>query len=182
MVAIYIHIDQREYLEKVLGCCGMINAKPACTPLPQGYQPEKNTAPINLELQTQFQMLIGSLLYLMLRTRPDIAYAVTQMARQSANPTQEHLEKALHICQYLISTRDYLLVYDGTTRSSITACTDSDWDADPETRHSQMGFYLKLANGIFLWNSHLQKTAALSSTEAEYMALSDCACQVIWIK
>jgi len=46
----------------------------------------------------------------------------------------------------------------------------------------QMGFYLKLVNGIFLWNSHLQKTTALSSTEAEYMALSNCAHQVIWIK
>jgi hypothetical protein len=45
-----------------------------------------------------------------------------------------------------------------------------------------MGFYLKLANGVFLWNSHLQKTTALSSTEAEYMALSDCSRQVVWIK
>jgi len=73
-------------------------------------------------------------------------------------------------------------VYDGTTGSGITTCTDSDWGADPDTRHSQTGFYLKLANGIFLWNSHLQKTTALSSTEAEYMALSNCARQVIWIK
>jgi len=147
-----LHIDQHEYLKKVLECCGMINAKPACTPLPQGYQPEKNTAPVNLELQTQFQMVIGLLLYLMLRTRPDIAYTVMQMVQQSANPTQEHLDKALHICQYLISTRDYLLVYDGTTGSSITTCTDSDWGADPETHHSQTGFYLQLANGICLWN------------------------------
>jgi len=92
---------------------------------------------------------------------------------------QEHLDKALHICRYLISTHNYSLVHDST---SITTCTNSDWSADPETHHSQMGFYLKLVNGIFLWNSHLQKTTALSSTEAEYMALSDCAHQVIWIK
>jgi len=91
-------VDQHEYLEKVLERCRMINAKPARTPLPQGYQPEKNTAPVNPELRTHFQMVIGSLLYLMLRTRPDIAYAVTQMAQQSANPTREHLDKALHIC------------------------------------------------------------------------------------
>jgi len=155
----------------------MINAKPACIPLPQGYQPEKNRAPVNLELQMQFQMVIGSLLYLMLGTCPDITYAVMQMVQQSANPTQEHLDKALHIWQYLISTHDYLLLYDGTTGSSITACTDSDWSANPETHQFQTGFYLKLANGIFLWNSHLQKTTALSSTEAEYMTLSNCACQ-----
>jgi len=74
-----LHIDQRKYLEKVLEHCGMINTKPARTPLPQGYQPEKNTAPINPELQMRFQTVIGSLLYLMLGTRPDIAYAVMQM-------------------------------------------------------------------------------------------------------
>jgi hypothetical protein len=177
-----LHIDQCEYLEKVLERCGMINAKPARTPLPQGYQPEKSTAPVNMELRTRFQTVIGSLLYLMLGTRPDIAYAVTQMARMSANPTKEHLDKALYICRYLIGTREYSLVYDGTSGNGLTACTDSDWGADPDTRHSQTGFYIKLANAVFLWNSHLQKTTALSSTEAEYMALSDCSRQVIWIK
>jgi len=176
------YIDQPEYLKKVLERCGIINAQPARTPWPQGYQPEKNTAPINLKLQTRFQMVIGLLWYLMLGTCPDIAYAVTQMVWQSANLTQEHLHKALHICQYLIRTHNYSLVYDSTTGNGITTSTNSDWNADPETYHSQMGFYLKLANGIFLWNSHLQKTTALSSTEANYMALSDYACQIIWIK
>jgi len=68
------------------------------------------------------------------------------------------------------------------TGSSITTCTNSDWGADLETCHFQMGFYLKFVNGKFLWNSYLQKTTALSSIEAEYMALSDCTHQVIWIK
>ena len=75
-----------------------------------------------------------------------------------------------------------MLVYDGETGKGIIACTDSDWGQDKITGHSQTGFYLKLVNGVFLWNSHLQKTTALFSTEAEYMALSDCSHQVIWIK
>jgi len=118
----------------------------------------------------------------MIGTRPDIAYAVTQLARQSANPSPEHFEKALYICRYLLGTSDYSLVYDGDSGKGIIACTDSDWGQDKITGHSQTGFYLKLANGVFLWNSHLQKTTALSSTEAEYMALSDCSRQVVWIK
>jgi len=130
----------------------------------------------------RFQTVIGLLLYLMLGTYPDIAYVVMHMVQQSADLTQEHLDKALHICQYLISTHDYLLVYDSTTGSSITACINSDWNADPETRHSQTGFYLKLVNGIFLWNFHLQKATALSSTKAEYMALSDCMCRSCGLK
>jgi hypothetical protein len=81
-----IYIDQRSYLDKVLEHCGMINAKPAHTPLPQGYYPEKNDAPVDPEMRSHFQMVIGSLLYLMIGTWPDISYAVTQLARQSANP------------------------------------------------------------------------------------------------
>jgi len=76
----------------------------------------------------------------------------------------------------------YMLVYNGTTGSGIIACTNSDWGADSETHHSQTGFYLKLANGIFLWNSHLQTSTALSSTETEYMALSDCVCRSYGLK
>ena len=121
-----------------------------CTPLPQGYQPEKYTAPVSLELQMQFQTVISSLIYLVLGTCPDIAYVVTQMVQQSANLMQEHLDKALHICRYLIGTHNYSLVYDGITGSSIITCTNLDWSTDPETHHSQTGFYLTLANGIFL--------------------------------
>jgi len=83
----HLHIDQHEYLKKVLEHCRMINTKPARTPLPQGYQPEKNKAPVILKLRTRFQTVISLLLYLMLRTHPDIVYAVTQMVQQSANPT-----------------------------------------------------------------------------------------------
>ena len=75
-----IYIDQWNYLDKVLEHCGMINAKSARMPLPQGYYPEKNNAPVNPEMRTQFQMVIGLLLYLMIGTRPDISYAVTQLA------------------------------------------------------------------------------------------------------
>ena len=176
-----IRIDQRDYLDKVLERCGMTNAKSAPTPLPQGYYPVKNDAPVQPELRTRFQTVIGSLLYLMIGTRPDIAYAVTQLARMSANPSQEHLDRALYICRYLVGTRDYSLLYNGTTGKGIIACTDSDWAQDVNTAHSQTGFYLKMADGVFLWNSHLQKTTAVSSTEAEYMALSDCSRQCVWI-
>jgi len=81
----HLHIDQHKYLKKVPECCGMINTKPTRMFLPQDYQPEKNMAPVNLELWMQFQMVIQwgaktlqyPLLYLMLRAYPDIVYAVT---------------------------------------------------------------------------------------------------------
>jgi hypothetical protein len=118
----------------------------------------------------------------MLGTRPDIAFAVTKLAQYAANPSQEHLTKALYICRYLIGTKKYALCYDGSTGQGLSACTDSDWASDPNTHCSQTGFFLKLANGIFSWTSRAQNTIALSSTEAEYMALSDCSRQVVWIR
>jgi len=75
-----IHLDQCAYLQKVIECCGMLNAKSTSTPLPAGYYAVKNTEPVDADLCSHFQTVIGSLLYLMLGTRPDIAFAVTHLS------------------------------------------------------------------------------------------------------
>ena len=72
-----------------------------------------------------------------------------------------------------------MLVYDGDSQKGIYAYADSDWAADKIKRRLITGYFFKLANGIFSWCTHAQKTVALSSTEAEYMAMSDCS---LWIK
>ncbi|TFY50378.1 hypothetical protein EVJ58_g11073, partial [Rhodofomes roseus] len=177
-----IHLDQTAYLETVLQRCGMQNAKSAPTPLPAGYKPEPHTGPVDPALRSRYQTVIGSLLYIMLGTRPDICFAVTKLAQQAANPSQDHLDKALYICRYLVGTKSYALVYSGKSGQGVSACTDSDWANDPEIRRSQSGYFMKLANGVFSWLSRRQKTVALSSTEAEYMSLSDCSRQVVWVK
>ncbi|KAL7284806.1 hypothetical protein ACG7TL_002116 [Trametes sanguinea] len=177
-----IRIDQCAYLEKVLQRCGMQNAKSVPTPLPAGYYPKPNDGTADSTLRSRFQTVIGSLLYIMLGTRPDIAFAVTKLSQFAANPSQEHLNKVLYICRYLIGTRSYALVYKDASGLSISACTDSDWGSDPSSRQSQTGYFLKLAGGTFSWQSRAQKTVAHSSTEAEYMAMSDCSRQVVWIR
>ena len=178
-----VHLDQTSYLQTVLQRCGMENAKASTTPLPAGYVPlplAKGTA-ASPELRSRYQTVIGSLLYLMLGTRPDIAFAVTKLAQYAANPSQEHLDKALYICRYLVGTQQYHLTYDGDSGQGLLACADSDWASDPTKRRSQTGFFVKLAGGLISWTSRAQKTVALSSTEAEYMAISDCSRQVVWI-
>ena len=77
------------YLQKVIEWCGMFNAKSASTPLPAGYYATKNTEPVDAELHSCFQMVIGSLLYLMLGTRPDIAFVVTHLLHHSTNPDRK---------------------------------------------------------------------------------------------
>jgi len=90
------YLDQVPYLEKILKCFGMANAKAAQTPLPTGYKPEPFNGTATVALQSQYQLVIGSLLYLMLRTRPNLAFAVTQMVKFAHNPLEEHL-KTRHI-------------------------------------------------------------------------------------
>ena len=167
----HIKIDQVDYLHKVLQWFNLLNAKAPPTPLPEGYQPHPSASPADPELHSKFQQVIGSLLYIMIGMQPDIAYAVTKMLHFAANPNQEHLDRTLYICRYLLGTSKYALVYDGKNGGGLIGFADSDWASDPITRKSTTGYLVKLANGVFCWNSRAQKSIALSSTEAEYMSL-----------
>ena len=177
-----IMIYQVDYLKKVLECFRLINAKATLTPLPARYHPLPNEETVDPTLHSRYQMVIGSLIYLMIKTRPDIAFALTVLSKHVANPSQDHLNKVLYIGHYLYETQSAYIKYDGSTGKGIIACTDSDWGSDPTSHKSVMGYFLKLANSIFSWTLCTQKTVALSSTEAEYMVLSDCSCQIVWFK
>jgi hypothetical protein len=130
----------------------------------------------------EYQVLIGSLLYLTLGTRPDIAFAVTKMAQFTSNPSEDHLKKARYICRYLVGTKNLSLVYDGASGGGLEAFTDSDWGSDPSTRRSQSGYFFKLAGAAFSWTSRAQKSVVTSVTEAEYISLSDCCKQAVWAR
>jgi len=116
------------------------SAQPAPTPFPTGYYLQKHTGPVNYDLQQRFQILIGSLLYLMLGTRPDIAFTITQLVWYTANPSLDHFNWALYVCHYLVETQDYSLIYKGETGLGISTYTDSDWASNP------------VANWIFSYN------------------------------
>ena len=111
-----IQLDQCDYLQTVLQRCGMKDAKKATTPLPAGYVSVPSTKAVNPERRLRYQTVIGSLMYLMLGIRPDITFAVTKLAQHAANPSEEHLNKALYICRYLVGTQKYQLTYDGNSK------------------------------------------------------------------
>jgi Reverse transcriptase (RNA-dependent DNA polymerase) len=117
-----ITLDQKDYLMTVLKHFKVYNVKEASTPLPSGYNPVPNKLSVNKKLHTKYQQVIGSLLYLMLGIRPDIAFAVMKMAQFAANPSEEHLTKALYICKYLAGTTDYSLQYGLEARRTIRIC------------------------------------------------------------
>jgi len=120
-------------------------------------------------------------MYLIIGSRPDIGFAVVKLAQQMANPSNNHYRVGLHLCRYLLTTCRYWLVYNGLSNKLFVAYSDSDWGQDHEHRKSTTGYFTMLAQGITSWLSRKQKSVALSSTEAKYMALSDCSRQLVWI-
>jgi hypothetical protein len=146
-----ICLDQIPYLEKIIQRFGLTNCRRVYTPLPDGYRPTQTLVDLKIDpkLQQHFQSVIGSLLYIMLGTCPDVAFAVTKLAQFAANPMQEHLDKPLYIAKYLWTTKDYQLVYNGDSGSGLIAFLDSDYTGDPINRRSITGNMFMLANGIF---------------------------------
>ena len=176
-----INIDQCAYLDKVIECFGLQNANSTPTPLPQGYYPICNDGPLNPPLCTKFQTIIGSLLYIMIGTWPDIAYTVTALLKHSANSTKEYVSKVLYIYCYLLGTPNAVLHFNGNQDQGIIASTNADWASNPNNYKFQTGWFLKLAGCTFSWCSHQQPTVAHSSMEAEYISLSDYGRQAFWI-
>jgi len=164
----------------------MADAKVAQTPLPTSYKPEPFDGTAIAALQSQYQSVIGSLLYLMLRTHPDLAFAVTQMAKFAHNPSEEHLLKTRCTLHYLAGTHKYALVYDGRSDAGLYTYFDSSYGddrSDADHRHQSMqGYFFSLVNASVKWHSKMQTLISMSSTMAEYIVLSDCACDCAWYK
>ena len=168
----------------VLNHFGMADCKPARTPLPAGAVLEKSNsdAPATDSFRQTYQSIIGSILYAMLGTRPDISYAVTRLLQYNANPSEVHLGYAKYILRYLHGTKALCLHYDGASSSGLIAYSDSDWAESRDDRHSTSGFVFLMANCAVSWASRRQPTISLSSTEAEYKSASDTCRQMTWLR
>ena len=127
-----------------------------------------------------YQRLTGSLNHLAVFTRPDITFAVSKLAQFNSNPTAIHLKAALHVLRYLKGTRNLCIVYKRQEQKvTIVGYSDSDWASDPNDRKSCTGYIFMVHGGPVSWTSHKQTTVALSTMEAEYMALSDASREAI---
>nr|GEW78269.1 retrovirus-related Pol polyprotein from transposon TNT 1-94 [Tanacetum cinerariifolium] len=127
---------------------------------------------------------VGSIMYLMVCTRPDIAYAVSIVSRYLANPGKNHLKAVKWILKYLRGTANVGLIY-GTNRSNhkdITGFVDSDYAKDPDKGMSITGYAFLVQGCVVSWKATLQHVVALSTTKAEYMALTEAVKEAIWLR
>jgi len=114
--------------------------------------------------------------------RPDIAYSVQALSQHNMNPSLTHFLAAKRLVQYLIATKSYSLHFGGMRRhEALMGYSDADWVSEPD-RISLSGYLWTYAGGLISWGSRKQRTIACSSTEGEYMAVSLCIQEGLWLK
>ncbi len=121
-------------------------------------------------------------MYLSTGTRPDIAYAVGSVAKYTSNPTQRHWIAVKRILRYLKGTAEFGLQYLASNTEDLHGYSDSDWGGDLDDRKSTSGYLFKFGGAPISWRSKKQSTVALSTAEAEYIALSSATQEATWLQ
>ena len=181
-VAGVIWIGQPLYTEKMLRKFDMHDCKPVNTPVNPDVKLVSGESSNDSCNQQLYQAVVGSLLYLSTKTRPDIAYAVSSVARFCASPTKEHWTAVKRILRYLKGTSKLGLLYRDNTSTEITGYSDADWAGDVGDRKSTSGYAFLLGGAAISWKSNKQTCVALSTAEAEYVALSAAAQEAVWLQ
>ena len=175
-------IDQRCYLEGVLQRFGMENCNPVSTPLEPGRQLRKATED-DEEVDThRYQEIVGCLIYASITTRPDISHAVNVLSQHMAKPNKEHLSAAKRVLRYLRGTTDVGIIFRKSDNFELVGYSDADWAGDVDSRKSTSGYVFLLGGNIISWASKKQPVVALSTTEAEYIALCLATQEAIWLR
>lgn len=179
-------LSQEKYIERVLERFNMKNAKQVNTPLAAHFKLSKRCCPTTEKEKESmshipYSSAVGSLMYAMVCTRPDIAHAVGLVSRYLANPSKVHWEAVKWILRYLRGTSNLSLCFGGG-EPILEGFTDADMAGDLDNRKSTSGYLFKFAGGAISWQSKLQKCVALSTTEAEYIAAVEASKEMLWLK
>lgn len=170
-------ISQTHLIKNLLLQYKITNIKKSRTPCTGDNNISENKRPFDI---TTYKSAIRSLIYLAKSTRPDISFAVHKAARNSKKPTVSDWNKVINIFKYLNSTINYKIKYNG--KGNINAYTDSDFAGDTKNRKSTSSYLVMFGNSPISWNSKKQSIVATSTTEAEYIAISECIKKVLWLR
>jgi hypothetical protein len=158
----------------------MEDCRPISTPMITNWK-KLRASDSQLVDATVYKQLIGSLMYLV-NTRPDICFAVNTLNQYMVEPRSVHMVGAKHVWRYVAGTVDFGLDYVRGDGVSLVGYTDSDWARCAADRKSTSRCCFSLGSGLVPWFNRKQKSVALSSAEAEYMAASQATCEAIWLR
>ncbi|PXF45923.1 putative mitochondrial protein [Gracilariopsis chorda] len=167
-------LDQESYVLDVLERFGMEKCKPVSSPMTSGCS---SVCSNRLFDQRKYEEVLGCLLFLATRTRPDINIAVTVLCWKSFEPLDCDFIAAKRVLRYLQGTRNFGLKFSGCS-GSLRAFADGDWAGDEQWLKSTTGFVIFLGNSAVPWKSAMQTVVALLTSEAEFIAASE-VCKVV---
>lgn len=174
-------ISQESYIDKIIEEAGLQDAKISKFPLDTGYYKNKDNE--LLSSNEKYRKLIGMLLYLTTNSRPDIAASVAILSQKISSPTKTDLNELKRVIRYLKGTKELRLgLSDKHCDGALSAYSDANWAEDQTDRKSNTGFFCTINGGALGWCSRKQDLVTLSSTEAEYVALSETCKEMLWIK
>ena len=179
-------LSQRHFAEDVLRTFEMWDCIPALTPMKPGTRLTKeqsNPSP-DPAFHRRYRGIVGSLGYLVNMTRPDLAWSYSELSKYVQYPGQAHMDAALHVLRYLRGTYDQAILYQHvhTLADTLWGWVDSDWAADVDSRRSHTGYIIMLNGGAVSWKSRRQDCVSLSTSEAEYVAASNCGQEVYYMR
>ncbi|KAJ3474391.1 hypothetical protein NLI96_g12482 [Meripilus lineatus] len=180
-----IHLSQRAYLTDIISRFNLTDSYPLSIPIPPGTilsieQSPQTAEEIQDMKMVPYRELIGALMYASIGTRPDISFSVSLLAQFMSNPGRAHWEAAKRVLRYVKGTLDYRLTY-GSTTSGLESFSDADW-ASQSHRHSISGYIFLIDGGAISWSSKKQPIIALSTAEAEYIALNHAGRELVWLR
>ena len=175
-------ICQTSYLQDVLARFGMEDCNPVSTPMEAGkvftsLSDDEETVDIK-----KYQAAVGSLNYAAIATRPDISTAVGKLSQFMRNPGSDHWSGIKRILRYIKGTINHGLTFTASDDFALHGYSDADWAGCTESRKSTSGYAFFIGSCIVSWASKKQSIVALSSTEAEYVALCSAAQETVWLR
>lgn len=171
-------ISQPDYIAKIIEAAKLTEGKISKFPMDTGYHKlEGKELPSN----EHYRKIVGMLLYLSTNSRPDIAASVAILSQRVKNPRDVDLNEVKRVVRYLKGTQhEKLRLSSSGDHEMLFAYSDSDWAENKVDRKSHSGFFCSMNGGTIGWSCKKQDLVALSSAEAEYIALSEASKEVIW--
>ncbi|GJZ32546.1 retrovirus-related pol polyprotein from transposon TNT 1-94 [Tanacetum coccineum] len=175
-----IFINQSKYALESLKKYGMESSDPVDTPMVEKSKLDEDTQGKAVD-PTHYRGMVGTLMYLT-ASRPDLTFVVCMCARYQAKPTEKHLHAVKRIFKYLRGTVNRGLWYPKDSSIALTAYADADHAGCQDTRRSTSGCMQLLGDRLVSSSSKRKKSIAISSTKAEYIAMSGCCAQILWMR
>ncbi|GJX21752.1 retrovirus-related pol polyprotein from transposon TNT 1-94 [Tanacetum coccineum] len=175
-----IFINQSKYANEILKKFDLYKSDPVDTPMVERTKLDEDLSGTPVD-QTKYRSMIGSLMYFS-ANRPNLVFAVCMCARYQYRPTKKNLEAVKQVFRYLQGTINMGLWYPKDTAMALTAYADADHAGCQDTRRSTSGSAQFLGDKLVSWSSKKQTSTSISSTEAEYIAMSGCCAQILWMR